>query len=683
MKTFNSLLYRLSRNRLLLSLQDASVSLLPIILAVTFVLLLSHALALLPYSSKSDFLISGAENLFNFFYVIFPLLFSVSLSTSLARSYEVDPVIINIICTSLLLLTSIDKSVNYESLESNLYFQLLPIPINISVIKIYTYLLIKKKLLIYRAGDFGIGLRRHINSILPAIAALGVVYGAIFLIKKVDSHFSLTSSLYRLSPEAVDSLPSYLIEKMVRGLCWFIGINPNYPLDFLREPVKEGLLRNSLAVSQGQDPTHIITYNFHLFSDIGGAGSVFCLMLATFFVSTSKHNRKVAKLSAVPSTFNISEVIHYGLPIVFNPFLFLPFIFVPIISGLITYFAMWIGWVSPISNSIPWLVPPLINTYLSTGEIAAVLVQAFNLVVGTLIYIPFLKASEKSNLDRASVKAVSQTLRLESKNIQSLYYRNQKAIIDNLHFQKEIDQAFWDITHGTLLLNYQPILNVRSGKVEKIEALIRLKQEDDSLKGPYFIDLLSKVGLSTDFDKWVLKRVVKQSNEWEDLMPGMTISINVSPESLRSSDFVNFFIEQASQMQHALSLEILETSMIFEYDEINEHLSILRNEGIEVYMDDFGSGFSGLSMLPNLMLDGVKFDLSFAPQMSSERGIQFLRSCVAINRTLRHQIIFEGIETEEQLNTVNRLGIDLVQGYYISKPLSPQDVCRFVCESNC
>ena len=136
-------------------------------------------------------------------------------------------------------------------------------------------------------------------------------------------------------------------------------------------------------------------------------------------------------------------------------------------------------------------------------------------------------------------------------------------------------------------------------------------------------------------------------------------------------------------MQHGLSLEILETSMIFEYDEINEHLSILRNKGIEVYMDDFGSGFSGLSMLPNLMLDGVKFDLSFAPQMSSERGVQFLRSCVAINRTLRHQIIFEGIETEEQLNTVNRLGIDLVQGYYISKPLSPQDVCRFVCESNC
>ena len=228
------------------------------------------------------------------------------------------------------------------------------------------------------------------------------------------------------------------------------------------------------------------------------------------------------------------------------------------------------------------------------------------------------------------------------------------------------------------MLYYQPIVNSKTKKIAKVEALLRLKDKNGLILKPTFINALSEVGLFTDIDRWVVKQVVKQSHEWPDKFAGVEISINISPISLLDKDFVNFLIEMQNKSVHSFCIEILENQVVFEQETLNDHLKLLKSNNVSIYLDDFGSGFSALSMLSKLNISGVKYDIDFTKQLHTNTGAKLFNSCLKISDSLQHTTVLEGVENENQYNSAIESGVDFIQGYYISKPLNLHQLTAFI-----
>ena len=143
-------------------------------------------------------------------------------------------------------------------------------------------------------------------------------------------------------------------------------------------------------------------------------------------------------------------------------------------------------------------------------------------------------------------------------------------------------------------------------------------------------------------------------------------------------DFVEFLIKMHQKSIHSLSIEILENQAVFEEQKINDHLKLLKDQNITVFLDDFGSGFSALSMLSKLNIDGVKYDIDFTRQLHTNDGFNLLNSCLNISKTLNHITVLEGIETEEQLELALKSDVDYIQGFFIAIPLVNDELETFI-----
>ena len=682
MKSILSKLRQLSRVHFVLALQEACISLLPLVIAMALISLTGHCFKAFPSTWLTSGLVEPIFELLEFFYLIFPLLFTVSLSISFAKKNSLEPVIVIVLSTSLLLLATFASIDSLEQLQVSIYYKVLPIPICYLTARLFGFLISHKWFLVYKRAEFGIGLRHNMNAVIPSIITFLSVFSLLVLLRFADQALSLSDQMTAIEAADINSPVNVVISELVFKLTWFVGVNPNHIFQFLDDSFYQALMQNRAAFQSGLPAPHIVVEGFHIYSDIGGAGGTLCLMAAIFLVSRSQHKRNIAKLSAVPSSFNISEVMHYGLPILFNPFLLLPFLLVPIVLSLWTYFVMWMGWVRPIVEMVSWVTPPFINAYLSSGgDLFAVLLQLFNCVIGTLIYMQFIKISEAAPVSQRVIDTLSNKLRLYGKNIQALKYRNQEAILNSIETEQQISQTFREISKGELLLYYQPIVCLHSKTIVKLEALMRLKNKQGQIKGPFFIETLSKAGLSADFDQWVVERVTEQSQQWPTV-GDIGISINVSPKTLLDASFIDYLIAHRQSMQHPLTIEVLENEIIFEEATINTHLQKLRQNGIEVYLDDFGSGYSALSLLSKLSVDGVKFYGEFSEQLKTRRGYEVLKAGMHISKTLGHTTILEGVETREQLTAALNLDVDCVQGYVMTKPMQPDKVPAFVRDFN-
>ncbi len=479
--------------------------------------------------------------------------------------------------------------------------------------------------------------------------------------------------------EDTGNLFNLFMLNFIYKMTWFFGVNPSHIFSFMHAPYFEAFEANQAAFDSGSIIPHINVSGNYFFTDIGGAGSAFCLIIAILLFSQSNRHKQIARLSVLPCSFNISEIVHYGLPIVFNPYLLIPFIFVPILLSLNVYLFMSIGWVSPVAASVTWTTPPLLNAYLATGgDFTAVLLQVVNLIIGSMVYLKFLRMLEASHLQDELVKDFVSKFSLETTNVQALQYRNQQSLMKNLEIENEVNSILLTLSQGELMLYYQPIVNSKTKKIAKVEALLRLKDKNGLILKPTFINALSEVGLFTDIDRWVVKQVVKQSHEWPDKFAGVEISINISPISLLGKDFVNFLIEMQNKSVHSFCIEILENQVVFEQETLNDHLKLLKSNNVSIYLDDFGSGFSALSMLSKLNISGVKYDIDFTKQLHTNTGAKLFNSCLKISDSLQHTTVLEGVENENQYNSAIESGVDFIQGYYISKPLNLHQLTAFI-----
>lgn len=205
-----------------------------------------------------------------------------------------------------------------------------------------------------------------------------------------------------------NTLPAMVIAYLFLHGFWFFGINGGSVVGAVFNPVLRTLsIENLDAFKNGLPSPNIICQEFQdLFATFGGAGSTLSLLIAILIICKSQRVKKIGELAFLPGIFGINEPIIFGLPIMLNPILLIPFALVPTVNIVISYFAMSTGLV-PLTKgiSVPWTTPPIISGFLVSGWQASVL-QALLLVIGVLIYAPFIKMVDNQYLaeERASLE---------------------------------------------------------------------------------------------------------------------------------------------------------------------------------------------------------------------------------------------------------------------------------------
>ncbi|MEY1577959.1 PTS cellobiose transporter subunit IIC [Providencia manganoxydans] len=183
-------------------------------------------------------------------------------------------------------------------------------------------------------------------------------------------------------------------------LLWSVGINSGSMVNGIIRPLwMENQTDNIAAIQASMTPPHVITEQFFDMVWMGGAGATLSLVIAMLIFARSKNIREVGRLGAGASIFNINEPILFGLPIIMNPIMLIPFNLVPLVLITTQYIAMSLGAVASTTGVfIPWTLPPVISGFIVTGHISGSIMQIINLLIGAMIYLPFLRIIDKQYL---------------------------------------------------------------------------------------------------------------------------------------------------------------------------------------------------------------------------------------------------------------------------------------------
>lgn len=235
-----------------------------------------------------------------------------------------------------------------------------------------------------------------------------------------------------------------------------------------------------------------------------------------------------------------------------------------------------------------------------------------------------------------------------------------------------------------LELVYQPKLDAELGAVFGLEALLRWNHPELGRVLPSkFIPLAEETDLIIPMGEWVLDRACSQMREWRDAgLPDMTVAVNVSSRQFRMGNLVETVatsLAAAGLSPRYLEIELTEGTLVADVELARRALERLRDMGVRVSIDDFGTGYSSLSYLSQLPIDTLKIDRSFIKNVTKDRdGAAISSAIVGLARSLRMDVVAEGVESIEQIEFLTRLGCSKMQGYHFSKPLEASQVIAFV-----
>ena len=235
------------------------------------------------------------------------------------------------------------------------------------------------------------------------------------------------------------------------------------------------------------------------------------------------------------------------------------------------------------------------------------------------------------------------------------------------------------LTQGGLVLHYQPVVDIHSGELVAAEALLRMRGADGELVSPqHLIPVAEATGLIGDIGAWVATEACRQIREWRlQGLPPVSVAVNVSPIQFRQRSFrqrLLRIVEEAAIDPACLQLEVTESTVMDNVDEVIDTLKDIKSLGVRIALDDFGTGYSSLGLLTSLPLDKIKIDQSFVRRLESEESsVAVTRAIIALGSSLKLQVVGEGIENEAALNHLRAIGCDQAQGYLISRPLPADD----------
>jgi len=234
------------------------------------------------------------------------------------------------------------------------------------------------------------------------------------------------------------------------------------------------------------------------------------------------------------------------------------------------------------------------------------------------------------------------------------------------------------------VIHYQPQIDAKNDRIIGLEALVRWQHPQRGLLSPeHFISLAEETGLIVDIDKWVMNTAMHQVSLWhkEGLISDV-LALNLSIKQLEGHNFLQEIqqcLERFDFKPQWLELEIPEGQVMKNHKETIAKLQKLHDMGIGISIDDFGTGYSSLSLLKRLPINRLKIDRSFICDIpNDEEDTAIVKAIIALANSLKLDIIAEGVETSEQKTFLVENGCSNIQGFYYSKPISAEEMCRFL-----
>jgi diguanylate cyclase (GGDEF)-like protein len=227
------------------------------------------------------------------------------------------------------------------------------------------------------------------------------------------------------------------------------------------------------------------------------------------------------------------------------------------------------------------------------------------------------------------------------------------------------------LAHEEFELFYQPLVNLKSGRIATCEALLRWNHPARGTVSPIdIIPVAEDMGLIVDLGRWILRKACMECMKWPE---GVSVAVNFSPQQFHQRDVlseVRYALEVSGLPAHRLEIEITESSLLRNTQLTHDVLSQLHMIGVRISLDDFGTGYSSLSYLHNFPLQKVKIDRSFLEGIDSDRPLTLLRGVARLSADLGMSVVVEGIETNEQLELISADGtVTEAQGYLFSRPV--------------
>ena len=259
------------------------------------------------------------------------------------------------------------------------------------------------------------------------------------------------------------------------------------------------------------------------------------------------------------------------------------------------------------------------------------------------------------------------------------------GMIDRLELESDLRQA---LARDQLYIVYQPIVDLRTGRLSGAEALLRWQHPSRGVVSPAdFIPVAESSGMIVPIGEWVLRQACREARRWDGIPGGeqLSVSVNLSGRQLQTSELpsiVPHALLDAGLAPGRLTLEMTESMLIDRSDEMLSLLHELRRIGVRLAIDDFGTGYSSLSYLHRFPVDVVKIDRSFIESLTGEADeTSLVGSIIRIGQGMRLATVAEGIEDAAQLRALQRLGCEHGQGYLFARPMSAADFETYILEA--
>jgi len=232
-------------------------------------------------------------------------------------------------------------------------------------------------------------------------------------------------------------------------------------------------------------------------------------------------------------------------------------------------------------------------------------------------------------------------------------------------------------------LHYQPLYDLRNRSITGFEALLRWRPPGGtSLSPTEFVGIAEDSGLIVPIGEWVLREALRQAKAWQTPGRALTIAVNVSAKQFSRSNFVERlerYIAETGIDPSLVELEVTESVIIEGAGEAREALDRVAALGVGIAIDDFGTGYSGLAYFKRLPIDTVKIDQSFIRDLTVDPDdAAIVTAIISMARTLGVDVVAEGVETEEQLEALKRLGCQRAQGYLFAAPMAASEVAKLL-----
>lgn len=272
--------------------------------------------------------------------------------------------------------------------------------------------------------------------------------------------------------------------------------------------------------------------------------------------------------------------------------------------------------------------------------------------------------------------ALSKTKELHTVNYFIYDLKLDHEIKNRFNMILALDQA---IDSKQIFMVYQPIYDIKARKIVGVEALARWQDDVLGTVSPnVFVELAEKSTLIHSLGSLIIKSVCQFASRLSDHGIDYCVTINISSRQLDREDFAEMFLELISAYNLnplKIGVEITESTLIERFELVVEHLNRLRSKGIKIYLDDFGTGYSSLNYLDQLPIDVLKIDKGFVDEiLTSNRKRHLLETIISLARQFDLNVLAEGVETREQAELLEKMGINMIQGYYYSMPLDEIEI---------